>query len=193
MVCGLGSGRGQLKSVSGAGCVRLCGHVKLLVLNSADHPVYLYRSQGRGHGLCYKLCFLRALVSSVIPFKSLDKFIKNIRSPEFHRTQYHHTAKVKCLLTADNPVPRQNHIIPSNKYSRIGSSNKHLRTFAHFPLQHVLELLEQSCLVWYQVPQKRHPGLSWYKYICIADVGQNYVPSPGDQGQLPPETVGCTV
>ena len=33
-----GGGRGQLKSVSGAGRVRLCGHVKLSALNSAVIP-----------------------------------------------------------------------------------------------------------------------------------------------------------
>ena len=40
MVCGRGSGCSQLKSVSGADRVRLCGHVKLSLLNSADYQEY---------------------------------------------------------------------------------------------------------------------------------------------------------
>ena len=39
MVCGRGSGRSQLKSVSGADRARLCecGHVNFSILNSADY------------------------------------------------------------------------------------------------------------------------------------------------------------
>ena len=46
MVCSRGSGRSQLKSVSGAGRVRLCGHVKLSLLNSADYQEYPDRKVG---------------------------------------------------------------------------------------------------------------------------------------------------
>ena len=46
MVCGRGSGRSQLKSVSGTDRVRLCGHVKLSPLNSADYPEYPDRKVG---------------------------------------------------------------------------------------------------------------------------------------------------
>ena len=46
MVCGRGSGRGELKPVSGADRVRLCGHVKLSLLNSADNPEYPDRKVG---------------------------------------------------------------------------------------------------------------------------------------------------
>ena len=68
MVCGRASGRSQLKSVSGTDCVRLYGHVKLSLLNSADYPEYPDRKVG-ARGLRYKLCFLRALSSSILPFK----------------------------------------------------------------------------------------------------------------------------
>ena len=46
MVCGRGSGRSQLKSVSGADRARLCGHVKLSFLNSDDYQEYLDRKVG---------------------------------------------------------------------------------------------------------------------------------------------------
>ena len=46
MVCGRGSGHSHLKSVSGAGRVRLCGHVNLSLLNSADYPDFPYRKVG---------------------------------------------------------------------------------------------------------------------------------------------------
>ena len=46
MVCGRGSGRSQLKSVSGTDRVRLCGHVKLSLINSADYPEYPDRKVG---------------------------------------------------------------------------------------------------------------------------------------------------
>ena len=41
-----GSGRSQLKSVSGADRVRLCGHVKISLLNSADYQEYPDRKVG---------------------------------------------------------------------------------------------------------------------------------------------------
>ena len=44
--CGRGSGRSQLKSVSGADRARLCGHVKLSFLNSADYQEYPDRKVG---------------------------------------------------------------------------------------------------------------------------------------------------
>ena len=46
MVCGRGSGRNQLKSVSGADRARLCGYVKLSLLNSADYQEYPDRKVG---------------------------------------------------------------------------------------------------------------------------------------------------
>ena len=78
MVCGRGSGRSQLKSVSGADRVRLCGHVKLSFLNSADYQEYLGRKVWPVQGLRYKLCLLRALSSSILPFKrfGLNLFLK---------------------------------------------------------------------------------------------------------------------
>ena len=72
MVCGRGSGRSQLKSVSGADRVRLCGHVKLSLLNSDDYQEYPDRKVGgggAGQDLRYKLCLLRALTSSILSFK----------------------------------------------------------------------------------------------------------------------------
>ena len=64
MVCGRGSGRSQLKSVSGADRARLCGHVKLLLLNSADYQEYPDRKVGA------RACATSsALSSSILPFK----------------------------------------------------------------------------------------------------------------------------
>ena len=40
------------------------------------------RSEGRGKGLCYKLCSLRALVSSIFHLKSSTKFISQISEPQ---------------------------------------------------------------------------------------------------------------
>ena len=48
MVCGRGSDRSQLKSVGGADRARLCGHVKLSLLNSADYQEYPDRKEGAG-------------------------------------------------------------------------------------------------------------------------------------------------
>ena len=46
MVCGRGSGHSQFKSVSGTDRARLCGHVKLSLLNSAAYPEYPDRKVG---------------------------------------------------------------------------------------------------------------------------------------------------
>ena len=46
MVWGRDSGRSQFKSLSGADRVRLCGQVKLPLLNSADYPEYPDRKVG---------------------------------------------------------------------------------------------------------------------------------------------------
>ena len=48
--------------------VECIGHVKLSLLNSADYQEYPDRKVG-GQGLRYKLCLLRALSSSILPFK----------------------------------------------------------------------------------------------------------------------------
>ena len=73
-----GSGRSQLKkSVSGADRVRLCGHVKTFASKFCRLPG-MSRSEGRGQGLRYKLCLLRAgsvLINPSIQ-KVRTKFIK---------------------------------------------------------------------------------------------------------------------
>ena len=48
--CGRGSGRSQLKSVSGTGRARLCAYVKLSTLNSAIEPeLHDRRVEGRAN------------------------------------------------------------------------------------------------------------------------------------------------
>ena len=73
MVCGRGSGRSQLKSVSGADRVRLCGHVRLSFLNSADYQEYPDRKVGAR--ACAECAALQALLTagSVLVNPSIQK------------------------------------------------------------------------------------------------------------------------
>ena len=88
MVCGRGSGRSQLKSVSGTDRVRLCGHVKLSLLNSADYPEYPDRKVGvRACATSSASCGLRPCQSfhSKVRAKFIKKKIRKKRRKKIRK------------------------------------------------------------------------------------------------------------
>ena len=84
MVCGRGSGRSQLKSASGTDRVRLCGHVKLSLLNSVDYPEYPDRKVG------VRACVIQALLpaGSVLVNPSIQNVRAKFIYKKYQRLKY---------------------------------------------------------------------------------------------------------